>query len=319
MSRHAAARRARLAIALAGLVVALGSGCTPEAWLPVDEDRERNYQRARDAERLGDYQAAAEYYERAAEKNPRSPAVQLGYAQLCDGPLRRPAEAVYHYQQYLRLRPDDPRAQDIRRRITNATERLATTVPLVIRSETIARDLEAMRRENASLWARVTNLTATVAYWSNAWHQASTGGGNAAAPPSAASTPPSRSTPRNAEVPTRRPTRTAEATPRPATRSPEPPARSVAASATKSTLENRPKLGPNPRSRASVGGPAPSTSSAVPRSGTQMARSHRVGRGETAAAVARRYGISLDALQRANRGVDLYRLPPGTLLRIPER
>src|SRR4030095_15451490 len=128
--------------------------------------------RARDAERLGDFPGAAEFYERALEKNPRSIQVHLVYASLCEGPLERYADAVYHYQRYLRLRPDDPRADDIRRRITNCTERLATTVPLVIRSETIARDLEAVRRENLSLKRQVTNLVASVHGWSNQWRSA---------------------------------------------------------------------------------------------------------------------------------------------------
>lgn len=142
-------------------------GCSPDAFLLADEDRDRNFQRARDAERLGDYEGAAEYYEKALERNPRSALAHLGYASLCEGQLRRFADAVYHYQRYLRLRPNDPKAEDIRRRVTNCTERLATMVPLVIRSETIARDLEATRRENQSLRSQVTNLFALSAYWSN--------------------------------------------------------------------------------------------------------------------------------------------------------
>lgn len=143
------------------------TGCSPDAFLLADEDRDRNFQRARDAERLGDYEGAAEYYEKALERNPRSALAHLGYASLCEGQLRRFADAVYHYQRYLRLRPNDPKAEDIRRRVTNCTERLATMVPLVIRSETIARDLEATRRENQALRTQVTNLFALSAYWSN--------------------------------------------------------------------------------------------------------------------------------------------------------
>jgi len=86
---------------------------------------------------------------------------------MAEGQLNRQAAAVYHYQRYLRRRHDDPRADDIRRRVTNCTQRLATTVPLVIRSETIARDLEAVRRENQNLRAQVTSLLGQVAYWSN--------------------------------------------------------------------------------------------------------------------------------------------------------
>jgi tetratricopeptide (TPR) repeat protein len=149
------------------VLAAVFCGCSPDAFLSADEDRDRNFQKARDAVRLGDFDGAAEYYERALERNPRSAVVHLSYASLCEGPLNRYAAAVYHYQRYLRLRPDDPRAEDIRRRVTNCTQRLATMVPLVIRSETIARDLEAVRRENQMLRAQVTSLLTQVGYWSN--------------------------------------------------------------------------------------------------------------------------------------------------------
>jgi tetratricopeptide (TPR) repeat protein len=143
----------------------LWGGCSPETFVSPDEDRD--FQRARDAERLRDYQGAAEYYERALERNPRAAVIHLAYAALCEGQLRRYAQAVYHYQRYLRLRPDDLRADDIRRRVTNCTERLATSVPLVVRSEIIARDLEAVRRENQNLLARISNLASVANHWSN--------------------------------------------------------------------------------------------------------------------------------------------------------
>lgn len=157
----------------------VGSGCSPDAFFPEDEERDRDFQRARDAERLGDFEGAAEFYERALERNPRSAIVHLGYASLCEVSLQRYAYAVYHYQRYLRLRPDDPRADDIRRRVTNCTERLATTVPLVIRSETIARDLEAVRRENQALKVQVATLMSSTAYWSNEVARLTMSGGNA--------------------------------------------------------------------------------------------------------------------------------------------
>lgn len=156
-------------LALVGAaLLAVVAGCSPDAFLAGDDDRDRNLQRARDAERLGDFEGAAEYYERALDRHPRSPQVHLGYGLLCEVRLQRYADAVYHYQRYLRLLPPgDPKAEDIRRRVTNCTERLATRVPLVIRSETIARDLAAARRENDQLRVQITNqLTATL-YWSN--------------------------------------------------------------------------------------------------------------------------------------------------------
>jgi membrane-bound lytic murein transglycosylase D len=47
------------------------------------------------------------------------------------------------------------------------------------------------------------------------------------------------------------------------------------------------------------------------------ARTHRVARGETMGAIARRHGISVDALRSANSGVDPRRMRVGQTLRIP--
>jgi LysM repeat protein len=170
------------------------NGCSPDGLFAEDQDRDRDFQRARDAERIGDYEGAAEFYERALERNPRSAVMHLGYASLCEGALRRYAYAVYHYQRYLRLRPDDPRAEDIRMRVTNCTERLATSVPLVVRSETIARDLDAMRKENLSLQGQIASLVAQTAAWSNEVRRLSllaraSEAANDEEPPAARSTP----------------------------------------------------------------------------------------------------------------------------------
>lgn len=271
-----------LLLMLAGL---LGGGCSPDAFLVADEDRERNFQRAREAERLGDYEGAADFYERAIEANPRAAAVHLGYASLCEGSLRRHADAVYHYQRYLKLRtgdPKDPKAEAIRRRITNCTEQLATSVPLVIRSETIARDLAAMRGENLVLRGQVTQLMASVTHWSNEWSRASlllqqaVASGSAAGAGGGWVSTPNRSAP----------------------------------SVDRSGV-GRGSAGSNPdRSRAPV---------AVQNRGGGTYRTHRVRPGETMEAVGRRYGISGAAVQRANPKVRPRTMPVGTVLRIPDR
>jgi tetratricopeptide (TPR) repeat protein len=294
---------ARGAILLVILAV-LGQGCLPDAFLSADEDRDRNFQRARDAERLGDFAAAAEHYERALDRNPRMPAVHLGYATLSEFQLRRYADAVYHYQRYLRLRPDDPKADDIRHRITNCTERLATSVPLVIRSETIARDLESVRGENHALRVQVSNLVATAAYWSNEWRRLT-----AVAP----QLPP-------AEAATPGTTGLAGASP-------------GAASNAVAGAKGRPPAGragyaavPGTGSGTGAGrggvGTRAGTGAAGGTLGTSSAgaiRYHRVAPGETMESIARRYGITGAALRRANPQVEPRRMRSGIDLRIPPR
>lgn len=280
MLKDAAPRRGARALLLALLALALGAGCSPDDFLLGDEDRDRNLQRARDSERLGDFETAAEYYERALERSAKSPAVHLGYAALCEGQLRRYPDAVYHYQRYLRLLPaGDPKGEDIRRRITNCTERLATSVPLVIRSETIARDLQAVRNEALGLRAQVTNLTLALGQSSNEvlrlnqWAMQLQG-----------------------QIQTQ--------------------AVALAQAQAQAAALRNSGVPPGPGSGAGSGAPPPG-GTAGSNTVAGWTRVHRVQPGESMDRIARRYGVSLRALQAANPRIEPRRLKAGVELRIP--
>jgi tetratricopeptide (TPR) repeat protein len=292
----AAPWRGGRALLLVILATALWGGCSPDDFLVADEDRERNFQRARDAERLGDFEAASEYYERALEKNSRAPTVHLGYASLCEGQLRRYADAVYHYQRYLRLRPEDPKAEDIRRRITNCTERLATSVPLVVRSETIARDLAAVRTENLGLRAQVTNLFIFSIQASNEVRRLSVALAQSQAQLQAYA---------------------------------QALAQAQAAAGSGQTAGGVGGVlgaggGLSGSSGFTGGGVARGSSSRSPaavRPGESATgvRTHRVRSGETMDRIARQYGVTLSALQRANPRIDARYMRSGMDLKIPPR
>ncbi len=258
----------------------LFGACSPDAFLVSDEDRDRNYQRALAAERLRDFEGAAEYYERALERNPRASNVHLSYASLCEGQLGRFAEAVHHYNRYLRLNPSDPKAEDIRRRVTNCTERLATSVPVVIRSETIARDLDAMRRENLNLRAQVTNLTALTLVLTNEVRRLSQelGIASAALQGAASASTPSRS----------------------------------GSSERSGTMPSR-------GGATGVITPLPSARAVTPRAPVPGTRVYRIARGDTMASIARRHGVTVSALRAANPSFNERRLLPGAVMRIPAR
>jgi tetratricopeptide (TPR) repeat protein len=292
----AAPWRGGRALLLVILATALWGGCSPDDFLVADEDRERNFQRARDAERLGDFEAASEYYERALEKNSRAPTVHLGYASLCEGQLRRYADAVYHYQRYLRLRPEDPKAEDIRRRITNCTERLATSVPLVVRSETIARDLAAVRTENLGLRAQVTNLFIFSIQASNEVRRLSVALAQSQAQLQAYA---------------------------------QALAQAQAAAGSGQTAGG---VGGVLGAGGGLSGSSGFTGGGVARgSGSRSAsavrpgesatgvRTHRVRSGETMDRIARQYGVTLSALQRANPRIDARYMRSGMDLKIPAR
>lgn len=295
----AAPWRGGRALLLVILATALWGGCSPDDFLVADEDRERNFQRARDAERLGDFEAASEYYERALEKNSRAPTVHLGYASLCEGQLRRYADAVYHYQRYLRLRPEDPKAEDIRRRITNCTERLATSVPLVVRSETIARDLAAVRTENLGLRAQLTNLFIFSIQASNEVRRLSVALAQSQAQLQA-----------HAQALAQAQAQAAGA------------GQTLGGGVVGGGLGAGGGLSSSSGSAgAGVARGAGSRSPAATRSVEPATgvRTHRVRSGETMDRIARQYGVTLSALQRANPRIDARYMRSGMDLKIPPR
>lgn len=289
----------------------LWSGCSPDAFLVSEEDRDRNFRKALDAERAGDFEGAAEFYERAIEKNPRSAVANFNYAALCESRLKRYPDAVHYYQRYLKIRPEDPKAEDIRRRITSCTERIASSVPLLIRSETIARDLEAMRNENTTLRGQITNLVGQVSQWSNEWRRTSIQLQTLASAPA---TP----TPSYAGGTVGGDTSGTTSRERPGTR-PTPGATSSGSTSPSGATTRYPSSS-NPSSSSSSsgytsGGMRPYSTYARP----GAVRTHRVQPGETMKQIAARYGVSLGTLQAANPQVEARRMRAGAILRIPER
>ncbi len=283
MPSNAAQRRGRRGLLPLAVILMSLCGCSPNAFLSAEEDRDRNFQRARDAARMGDHVGAAEFYERALDYNPRSADVHLGFASLCEGPLERYADAVYHYQKYLRLRPEDPRADDIRRRITNCMERLAARVPMVIRNDVIARELEIMRQRNAALQQEVERARAEAARWSN-------------------------------DV--RRLVQMAEQR----SRDREPGARFASDPVTSPVRvagADRAAGDPREGGGSSAGRPRSEAPTAVTTRFQDGVRLHRIRRGDTLSRISREYNVSVEALRRANPDVDERRLIPGRTVRVP--
>jgi D-alanyl-D-alanine carboxypeptidase/D-alanyl-D-alanine-endopeptidase (penicillin-binding protein 4) len=66
-----------------------------------------------------------------------------------------------------------------------------------------------------------------------------------------------------------------------------------------------------------TGAPAPAPTPSPPASAAAPTRTHRVGRGETLSHIARRYGVTVQELERANAGLNSRRLSVGQSVRIP--
>ncbi len=149
-------------LAAVGLLV--GAGCGPSSH-PGNGPATRNpyYQKARKALESQAYEDAADLYHRALAVNPTLADAHLDLGLLYDDKLHDPLAAIYHYRQYLRLRPKTEKRHLVEDLIESAKVSFATTLPQppIIDSGDAAR-LQAenakLVRDNARLQARLTEL-----------------------------------------------------------------------------------------------------------------------------------------------------------------
>ncbi|MFO1488292.1 MAG: LysM peptidoglycan-binding domain-containing protein [Verrucomicrobiota bacterium] len=246
----------RLLRMLAALWLCMGlGGCLPSVHGDEEEEKEAHYLAGKSCLSSMDYQGAVESFEKAVEVNPRSASAHFQLGCLYEEKQPEPAAAIYHYEQYLKLRPKSDKAEFVRDRINNCKQDLAKTVmPLPIPAgmqkefEHLAEDNKRLREDNERLRAQLENRPPTVL--SNA-------------PPSSP-------------------------------RFPNPAADAPPAGETVRTP-------PPPGSRRTVPG----------------GKTHTVRSGETPMSIARKYGVKLDDLLRANPGLDPKRMPAGRVLNIP--
>lgn len=101
------------------------SGCVPGEDDHVDETRDPNYLRGRAKVNSQDFIGAIDEFEKALEVNPRSAAAHFEMAWLCEEKTKDYAEAIYHYEKHLKLRPNSEKAERARQQIEVCKRELA--------------------------------------------------------------------------------------------------------------------------------------------------------------------------------------------------
>jgi len=139
----------------AGLLL---SGCLPSA--PGDEEREPHFLAGKSKVSTLDFTGAVESFEKAVEVNPRSAAAHFELAWLYDQKESDPAAAIYHYQRFLKLRPNSGKEDMVNTRILACKQQLAQTVSLGPVTEKQQREFEQLAEENKRLRADVENWRA---------------------------------------------------------------------------------------------------------------------------------------------------------------
>ena len=133
---------------LAGLAL---SGCLRSAQSRQDEEKESHFLLGRSRVSAMDYQGAIESFGKALEVNPKSASAHFELACLFQKREADPAAAIYHYQQYLKLRPKAENSEFVNQHILALKQELAKTVSLGPVTERQQREFERLAEENRRL------------------------------------------------------------------------------------------------------------------------------------------------------------------------
>ncbi len=174
--------------ALLALTALALSACVPAGQSQADEEKEPYFMAGKKRISTLDYSGAMECFEKALEVNPRSGAAHFELACLFDTNESDPAAAIYHYQSYLRLRPDAGNSYVVKQRIAACKDRLAQEVKLGPLTEKQQRELEQLSEENKRLNAEVKRLNEDLEKW-RAYAARLAGTGNPAGAPMPATSP----------------------------------------------------------------------------------------------------------------------------------
>ncbi len=241
------------------MICTLLCGCFPGGPSQSGEEKEPHFQAGRARVNAMDYTGAIEAFQKALEVNPRSAAAHFELGWLFADKDPNPAAAIYHYEEYLRLRPEAGNAETIKQHIFRLKQDLAKAVLPLPSTPGVQRELEQLAEDNRRLCEEVEKWRA---YYAS---------------PSIAP----------ADLPT----------------APIPGGHFL------------PPIGGARGALGSSDRPA-TTPSGPPRRGIS-ARTHKVQPGETPTAIARRYGVKLEAFMAANPGLNPKRLQIGQSVNVP--
>jgi len=130
------------------------TGCFPPGAGTADEQKDPYYLSGKRRVNSLDYNGALEDFEKALEANPRSAAAHLELGILHEQRTKDYSAAIYHFDRFLKYKPDSDFAEPVRQRIVTCKQELARTVSLGPVNQMVQRDLErldSLTKENLQL------------------------------------------------------------------------------------------------------------------------------------------------------------------------
>jgi LysM repeat protein len=146
----------------------LAGGCSLSDSGQTDEENEPHFLLGKSRVNALDYSAAADAFNESLQVNPHSAAAHFQLACLFDSDATKlddPAAAIYHYQEFLKLKPRAERAEFSRQRINDCKIRLAKNVNEIPAMPGAQKQLEQLIIKSRQLEATNQSLKAEVEQW----------------------------------------------------------------------------------------------------------------------------------------------------------
>jgi LysM repeat protein len=126
-------------------------GCSPSGPSANEDEKEPHFLAGKSRVNAFDFKGAIESFEKALEVNPRSASAHLELGWLLAEKEPDPAAAIYHYQQYLKLKPKAENADIIAQHIQVLKQDLARNVLPPTITPAMQREFEQLGEENRRL------------------------------------------------------------------------------------------------------------------------------------------------------------------------
>jgi len=142
---------------IAGLCAG-GTGCAPTGDTDREEERDPHFVAGLGRKQTLDYAGAVESFEQALENNPRSAAAHFELGLVCYQNVNDWAAAIYHFEQFCRLKPDSNKADVANQFIAACKQELVREVPLGTISQQLQKEFARLSQENKDLRQQIEEL-----------------------------------------------------------------------------------------------------------------------------------------------------------------
>lgn len=138
-------------------------GCAPTGGGSVDEEKEPYYLHGRELMKQRDFGGALRAFQKGLEVNPRSSLAHLEMGLLYEQHQKNSAAAIYHFNRFIEIKPDSPRAETVRDHLTGCKLELAKEITNTVgfqpgqAEKELRREVERLLAENQQLRLMLQN------------------------------------------------------------------------------------------------------------------------------------------------------------------